>query len=183
MGVLHPKIELVHKMQHNAIRMNNELAVYADTDTNFVMTHEERVAKDLKDLIKVNRKGALIDLRSRKQLQQQSRDLHRSQQGEDQNDGGANDQNATDDHRGFINNSRNEPEADTSNAPILAASGHLSQAIDSGGIAEVDQQDNLIDALASRENGARDQESAGVGIGGGQQNDHNSFEAPSLSLE
>ena len=69
MGVLHPKIELVHKMQHNAIRMNKELAVYADTDTNFEMSHEERVAKDLRDLIEVNCKGALIDHISRKQLQ------------------------------------------------------------------------------------------------------------------
>ena len=52
-------------MQFYALKMHNNLAIYADTDSNICMSHEERVKTEVKLLKTVNRKGALTEYRNR----------------------------------------------------------------------------------------------------------------------
>ena len=52
-------------MQFYALKMHNNLAIYADTDSNICMSHEERVKTEIKLLKTVNREGALTEYRNR----------------------------------------------------------------------------------------------------------------------
>ena len=51
MSKLSPKIELMLTLQRNALRLNNTVAMYADTESNIHLTHEQRVQMDKKTLV------------------------------------------------------------------------------------------------------------------------------------
>ena len=54
MSKLSPKIELMLILQRNAIRVHKTVAVYADTESNIHLTHEERVKMDTEQLRQTN---------------------------------------------------------------------------------------------------------------------------------